>query len=524
MPGTWPSELEEEDAVEAPTNNNMAFSNRLGTNLQNAVSYLRDSSYSLYAALSNTFFRSNHQTAATPAAPRPEDGGRASKRRRLDADEHGNEQLITPPESIDDPMDIDGHDDVENQHMEPRLSSSLSPTLSPNSGAASTAARRAARLFPAEKKISPKRRQIQAVTPPPDDEDEGADKQSTRQAEPETEERIWKPLPPPKYTNIRDFFDHDDEYCLPGFEHLRMKPKDAKLDELAAQRQERLRIEAEKAEKERQEQLLREEARLAEALRPLGLRRPKNCLITPLSTFWEQKALDAPENGRAEQSKWKGARHKEGVELTKRDFKRLVPPNAWLNDNAIQASLVHLATYINDAAGVLPKQHTPKCIALSSQYWSNYLTEPKTKLYGRGLNRAWGLTPDNLLDVDTVLIPVNESNHWTLIVIRPSRRTVAYVDSFQTVGLNHIQNAHQWLEAYLGKNYIAEEWKTERYKVPRQTNGYDCGMFVITNSIYLSLGIDPSGYSQGDMPLQRLRIAAMLMNGGFTGDFDLSHL
>ncbi|KAI1412429.1 cysteine proteinase [Hypoxylon sp. FL1857] len=514
MPGAWPSELDGEDA---PSNNNMAFPSRLRANIRSAVGYI-------YTTLSNRFFSSNHETAATLAVSPAEDGGRVPKRRRLDVDGHENEQLATPPESINYPMDIDSHDDVGQQHTELRTSPSLSPTLSPNSRTALVAARRATNMFPAGKKTSPKRRQTQVVTPPPEDEDKNEGEQTIRQAEPMAEQPIWGPLPPPKYADLREFFAHDHELCLPGLERVGMKPKDAKMYELDAQRQERLRIEAEKAEKERLERLRQEEARLDEALRPLGLRRKRNDLITPLSTYWEEKAIQAPDDGYAPQSKWQGILHKEGVELTPRDFAKIVPPSEWLNDNAIQASLVHLATYVNDAAGILPKQQTPKCIALSSQYWSNFLMDPKNKLYARGLNRTWGITPENLLDIDTVLIPVNESNHWTLIVIRPSRRTVAYVDSFQTVGLKHIENAHIWLKYYLGDKYVAEEWKTEKYKVPRQTNGYDCGMFVITNSIYLSLGIDPSSYSQRDMPLQRLRIAAMLLNGGFTGDFDLSHL
>ncbi|KAI0121418.1 cysteine proteinase [Hypoxylon sp. NC0597] len=524
MPGAWPSELDEEDSREAPTNNNMAFPNGLGTNIRSAVNYLRDSSYNLYTTLSNKFFGSNHQIAAIPAASYPEDDGHASKRRRLVVDEYENEQLITPPESIGDSMDIDDHVDVEHQHTELRASPSLSPTLSPNSRAASAAARRATKLFPVGKKISPKRRQTQVATPPPEDEDEDDDKQPLRRIEPTTEPRVWGPLPPPKYKNILEFFEHDNEHGLPGFEHLGMKPKDAKMLELDKQREERLRIEAEKAEKERQEKLRREEARLNEALRPLGLRRTKNKLITTLSPFWEQKAVRAPEQGYAPPSKWKGAVHREGVELTTRDFTRLVPPSAWLNDNAIQASLVHLATFINDTAGISPKKDTPKCVALSSQYWSNFLSDTRNKLYSRGLERTWGLKPQNMMGVDTILIPVNESNHWTLIIIRPSRRTIAYVDSFQSVGTSHLRNAHTWLEKFLGDKYVAEEWRTEQYKVPEQTNGYDCGVFVITNSIYLSLGIDPSDYSQEDMPLQRLRIAAMLLNGGFTGEFDLSHL
>ncbi|KAF3071153.1 Ubiquitin-like-specific protease 1A [Daldinia childiae] len=499
------------------------------TNVRNAITYLRDSSRSLYTNLSNRIFRPR-QTPSIPTPAPSEDSRRTPKRRRLDREENGP---FTPTEIVDDLMDID--DPVAtvptgSSTSELETSPSISPVISPNSAAAIASARRATRLFPYRKSLglpsdspngSPNSLPsdpTNVVTPPP----------SRREKKPVQEEhvpeRTWGPLPAPKYASIQEFFAHDDEICLPGLERLRLTPNDIKIYELDSQREDRLRIEEEKAEKERQEELRIEEERLNEALRPLGLRRPKAPLITPLSDEWDQKARNAPNGGKTEPNKWRGARHRDGVDLTERDFAKLVPVGSWLNDNAIQSTLVHLATYVNDAAGIVPKQMTPKCVALSSQYWSNFLRDPKNNVYTRGLDRNWGMKPTNFLDIDTVLIPVNKDNHWTVLVVRPSRRTVSYVDSFQIEGTGHIRNVHTWMSYFLGDKYVADEWRKEYYRVPRQTNGYDCGMFVITNSIYLSLGIDPSGYSESEMPLQRRRIAAMLLNGGFTGPFDLSHL
>lgn len=527
MPGAWPSELVEVDSAEVPVYHNMTLPTTptpppFATNVRNALTYLRDSSRSLYTTFNRIFRPRQSPSIPTPATS--EDGRRTPKRRRLDREENGP---FTPPELVDDRMDID--DDpvttipTGSSASELETSPSISPVISPNSAAAIASARRATRLFPYRKNLglssdSPSD-QTNVITPPPS----RREKKPVQQEE-QVPERTWGPLPAPKYASIQEFFAHDDEICLPGLERLRLTPNDTKIYELDSQREDRLRIEKEKAEKERQEKLRIEEERLNEALRPLGLRRPKAPLITPLSDEWDQKAREAPNSGKAEQNKWRGARHRDGVELTPRDFAKLVPTGSWLNDNAIQSTLVHLATYVNDAAGIIPKQTTPKCVALSSQYWSNFLREPKNNVYARGLDRNWGMKPTNFLDINTVLIPVNKNNHWTVLVVRPSRRTVSYVDSFQTAGADHIHDVHTWMKYFLGDKYVADEWHTEYYSVPTQTNGYDCGMFVITNSIYLSLGIDPSGYSEGEMPLQRRRIAAMLLNGGFTGPFDLSHL
>ncbi|TDZ28261.1 hypothetical protein C8035_v000785 [Colletotrichum spinosum] len=79
------------------------------------------------------------------------------------------------------------------------------------------------------------------------------------------------------------------------------------------------------------------------------------------------------------------------------------------------------------------------------------------------------------------------------------------------------------IKAVLGNKYRAEEWRTVRHEAPQQTNGYDCGVFTITNGICLALGINAvDAYDKEELPLQRLRLAAMLLNRGFEGDFNLA--
>ncbi|KAI1388448.1 cysteine proteinase [Hypoxylon trugodes] len=534
MPGAWPSEFDEEDGVEAtPTGHDMTIPTKLSTNFYNVASFLRESSYGLLKAFSNRIFPTNHQGSTI------EDGGPTSKRRRLDSEGFLKTprvgRIIAPAEPIGDPMDIDSPIVTENRHiktespsnysldmgerqMRLQTSPSQSPVVSPNSAAA---AKRATQLFPKIKKHGSRRSQNQTFTPSLEDRGE---KQTQRTTELPIE-HTWKPLGKPKYASIQEFFEHDHEFCLPGLEAIRLTPNDTKVYELDSLRQERLRLENERLEKERLERLRIEEERINESLRPLGLRKAKAPLITPLDKEWAQRVGDAIYNGYAEENKWRGAKHRDGVELTPRDFAKLVPPTTWLNDNVIQATLVHLATYINDAAGVIPKSSIPKCVALSSQYWSNFIKDYKKNIFPRGLSRNWGVNPDNFLGIDTVLIPINESrNHWTLLIIRPSRRSIAYVDSFHSSGLSSLRHARGFVETLLKDKYVAGEWREEEYTVPKQENGHDCGVFVITNSIYLALGLDPSDYSREDMPLQRRRITAMLLNGGFTGPFDLSKL
>ncbi|KAI5923810.1 hypothetical protein F4810DRAFT_710234 [Camillea tinctor] len=506
IPGTWPSWADDEPKPR-PTGN-MTFTAKMGANIWDTVSSLVDATSVIYTTFSQRFLGrrpQEHAPITLIAGPSP-------KQHKLDDNGSFDSDIGTRenPIEIDDSMDIEYHGESDNlatgytsssdenddnraEESEPQVPQQ---DISPRSSSAAAAAQRAVRFFPSKNRHASS---SQVITPPISD-----DEQSTVKTE-AIIKATTKPLPPSQYKDINDFFNNEEQHSLPGLERSRLDPNYSKVRELERQR------------------LEREAAFAAVRLRPLGLRRPRRALVTPLSPEWDQKARAAPFHGHTKASKWQNQPHPDSVPLAPKDFSKMVPETAWLNDDAIHATLVCLATFINNRAGVVPKKSTPKCVALSSLYWSSFCQD-ENKIYPRPFNRKWGMNPDNFFDIDTVLIPVNLGNHWTLLVIRPSRHTISYVDSFHSSGERQLAHALNWLRLFLGKNYRSWEWTDVEFTVPSQTNGYDCGMFVITNSIYLALGLDPNSYTQADMPLQRRRIAAMLLNGGFTGPFDLSQL
>ncbi|TRX90443.1 hypothetical protein FHL15_008612 [Xylaria flabelliformis] len=386
-------------------------------------------------------------------------------------------------EAILAPQPIDGVDG------EPR------PKLDP----ATAAARRAVKFFPKDSpspkaRVSPsakrnvgaeRRHKVAAVLTSPD-------------TSPDKTEKA-------RYDDILEFFPNDIVHSLPGLGDESLPADGEKVEHLKRELRERLRRE----EVETQNALLSH----------LGVRRAKATLITKPSSEWVNRALDAPRSGCFDPK----AVHPDAVELKPRDFAKLVPPTAWLNDDCVHSTLCCLAAYINKKAGVKSKLDPPKCVAVSSLYWKAFCGDHK-KLYPRPFSRKWNMTPDNFLKVDTILIPVNSNAHWTLIAIRPSRRTVSYLDSFHHRNDAQLRHAYQWLQLFLGDKFVFEDWETKEFSSPQQTNAWDCGMFVITNAMCLALGISPMCYDEEKMPIQRQRIAAMLLNGGFSGEFDLSHL
>lgn len=265
----------------------------------------------------------------------------------------------------------------------------------------------------------------------------------------------------------------------------------------------------EKAQREREERLAKSG----------GLRIPAQPFVAPLGAAWQAKA-QATMRAPASESL---AKTGEGVDLHQHDFFKVVSPKEWLNDEIVNGSLNWLDQAINSAAGIkCVKRSTRKCLALSSFFFKR-LQDQGVARTQRTLRR-YGVDKRNFTDIDTILLPICENMHWTLLVIRPSKRTVAHMDSLRPAAASsqYIDIGLAWIQDVLEDTFQADEWKVISHQAPRQTNGYDCGVHTITNAMCLALGLSPiDSYRSRDMPEQRIRIACMLLNGGFKGEFDL---
>ncbi|KAL7787082.1 hypothetical protein V8C37DRAFT_269966 [Trichoderma ceciliae] len=267
------------------------------------------------------------------------------------------------------------------------------------------------------------------------------------------------------------------------------------------------------------EKLIKERLQREEALRKLRERTvkgPRQPVVTPLSETWIEKIISTVESPETEVV----AKTCQGTPLRQHDFATVVAAKTWLNDEIVNGALAGLEKEINLVAGITDfKQQGRKCLVMNSFFW------PRVKqahgLKTQSVLRRMGVTPKNFLLMDTVLVPICEDHHWTLLVLQPKKRKVMHLDSFNRRSL-HPDLALAWMSDYLGDLFTAQQWEVMIVKTPQQTNGYDCGVHVITNGVCLALGLDPiSSYRVEEMPLQRLRIAGMLLHGGFNGDFDL---
>lgn len=267
-------------------------------------------------------------------------------------------------------------------------------------------------------------------------------------------------------------------------------------------------------ERERQEELSRQKR---------GCRRaPKTKVIQPLSQEWSVRVDAAMASASVNREL---ATTSNGTTLTRKDFGTLLPQpgrdstSAWLNDEIVAAYLQMTVDYglekIGHKRGQTPRHHT-----FNTFFYKNLRDKGPDSI------RRWAtkakIGGKNLLDAEYVFIPVHEGAHWTLLVVCPMRRTIEYFDSYHGNGRRHTDRVKTWLKQELGSEYKATEWTVwDDAGSPSQANAKDCGVFVATTAKMIMLGYDPKkAYDMDDLLCQRTLMAAELINGGFTGDFE----
>lgn len=261
-----------------------------------------------------------------------------------------------------------------------------------------------------------------------------------------------------------------------------------------------------RAEKEAAEAQAKAESEEAERKSQFQRRLPKQKLVQPLSHDWEFKIDEAmKQNGSLTTTS-------NGTDLTRHDLLSVLGDRKWLNDEIINGYIDWVVDYANkkSAKGA---NATPKVVAQNSFFYDKLSKEGPSSV-SRWMRRKKAAGA-KLLEVETVLIPVNNASHWTLIVVSPKARTIEYLDSFGGAGVRMVDNTKKWLKVELGALYNDNEWQVLDTASASQDNGYDCGVFVATNAECVVGGISTSSYSGDDMTDQRRRIAGVLLNKGF---------
>ena len=344
--------------------------------------------------------------------------------------------------------------------------------------------------------------------------------------------------PHPRATTPTLPTSHDAHESAKSIRRYNLRTRTSKTHEI--KEEERI-----KAEKKRKEQArLREEKRLAKqrakeeaaaARRAIeeaekaewilrGSRdKALNNLVQPVNKEWVtkvQNAMTCPLSSQVAMSVT-------GQPLSRHAFGTLLPgPNdnssAWLNDEIVTAYLDLVCAHGNNQYGITQeaikrKTSKPKYAAFSTQFMTTLRGPRGYSGVARWAGRKQ-IGKQDMLGCEYVFVPVHVGgNHWTILIISPTRKTVEYFDSFGNDGTVYTSAIMKYLTAELEGYFKEDEWRVwSKAESAVQMNGVDCGVFSVTTAKAVTLGYTPKiAFAQKDMVTQRVRMAAELMNGAF---------
>ena len=186
-------------------------------------------------------------------------------------------------------------------------------------------------------------------------------------------------------------------------------------------------------------------------------------------------------------------------------------PTCWLNDEVVNFYMC-----------MLQARDTNLCIKYSSRvasyFFNSFLVKKlldEKDAYDYKSVASWtkNINPFNM---DKLFFPVNLGNyHWALAVVYMKEKCITYYDSLGYDGTKYMDGLMKWIvdEAKKRRVEIEEDkWSANRVDPPKQTNGYDCGVFLIMYADFLSDDLRIT-FEQKHMDLFRLKIASAIVHG-----------
>ncbi|RMY97990.1 hypothetical protein D0862_07792 [Hortaea werneckii] len=312
----------------------------------------------------------------------------------------------------------------------------------------------------------------------------------------------------------------------------RLEEEKAIAEQEAALQAEREAAEKEAAAKKLEEEKAREEEEKArkELEEAEAAKRAAAKLIVTLSPEWDERIDEAMQT---RDPKKILATSVEAVELSRYDLGRLYPtgdrnadgtkPSGWLNDETVNAWFQGIVQAKKIQTGyVKGPKNTPAFEAYNSGWRT---TVAKKGITGIDTwSRRKGIKGDKLYNAEKIFFPINGGGHWTLLIISPKERKVEFLDSMGGSAADAFKDAKAWLQMELKgakQPYNEDEWEFSTVKSELQTNMSDCGAFACLNGLAAAKGrsfrdVEPTRMKEG-----RKMMVAVLLNGGFTGEFEL---
>lgn len=192
--------------------------------------------------------------------------------------------------------------------------------------------------------------------------------------------------------------------------------------------------------------------------------------------------------------------------VTYGDMERL-DDKGWLND-----------VIINDYFSLIKKSYPDSIYCFKSHFYQSL--ENKVQTRSKKTSHVPPDTDEDFTKYSLLLIPINvSSSHWCLLVVNLKGETMEYYDSlggkakrdiFDKFQIYMEENKSNFSKTKGAKFAFARIDKEK--KIPQQSNGYDCGVFVCIYALYLARNA-PLNFSGRDVKNFRQMMKYELLTG-----------
>ena len=186
-------------------------------------------------------------------------------------------------------------------------------------------------------------------------------------------------------------------------------------------------------------------------------------------------------------------------------------PSGWLVDEVVNYYMFLLQE--RDALVCASDGSRKPCHFFNSFFFTKLLENGS---YNYRQVKRWTKRFD-LFSRSKVFAPVNVGNmHWCMVMVDVARKEVRYFDSMGAGGEPYLKAMKRYLEDEHRTKKGSElegGWTLTRTTrdTPRQTNGYDCGVFASFCAHYMSLQ-EQLDFSQDDIQHFRIRMMVDILN------------
>ncbi|CUS25061.1 LAQU0S26e00144g1_1 [Lachancea quebecensis] len=203
-----------------------------------------------------------------------------------------------------------------------------------------------------------------------------------------------------------------------------------------------------------------------------------------------KKALSRTDNG--------VLMNKNNIEIKVYDFKTLAPKR-WLNDIIVEFFMKHVEIT------------TERCVAFNSYFY----TTLSQRGY-QGVRRWMKKKKVQVESLSKIFVPINlNQSHWALGFVDIDRKTISYIDSLSSgpsaMGHAILKLLQEYLVEESGAK-IGRDFELIHEQCPQQPNGFDCGIYVCVNALYLSKDA-PLSYEHKDINRMRPYIGHLILSG-----------